>query len=120
MWTWITHLCRRNRTEPTRSAIAMATLIELNMLELNAAEARNRVELDPPGHEAALLERFKASAQLILNEKPPSDAADSTWESLGQKARRLNRGFADLRLQLSPPAIVGGATERHDNTRPVL
>ena len=34
MWTWITHLCRRNRTEPTRSAIAMAALIELNMLEL--------------------------------------------------------------------------------------
>lgn len=120
MWTWITHLCRRNRTEPTRSAIAMATLIELNMLELNAAEARSRVELDPPGHEAALLERFKASAQLILNEKPPSNAADSTWEYLGQKAHRLNRGFADLRLQLSPPAIVGGDTEQRDNTRPVL
>ena len=120
MWTWITHLCRGKRTEPTRSAIAMATLIELNMLELNAAEARSRVELDPPGHEAALLERFKASAQLILNEKPPSDAADSTWESLGQKAHRLNRGFADLRLQLSPPAIVGGDTEPRDNTRPVL
>lgn len=120
MWTWITNLWRSKRMEPTRSPVAMTTLIELNMLELNAAEASSRAALDPPGHEAALLERFKASAQLVLNEKPPSDAAESTWESLGQKARRLNRGFADLRLQLSPPAIVGGDREPRDNARPIL
>jgi len=60
----------------------MTTLIELNMLELNAAEASSHVELNPPGYGAALLERFKASAQLVLIEKPLIDAADSILDLL--------------------------------------
>ncbi len=103
MWTWISNRKCGKRQEQSQSFAAMAALIELNLLHLNLAEADSRIALGLPERDAQLLERFKASAQILLAEKPRGAIGDDVWDALGLHARRLNRGFSELRSQLTAP-----------------
>ncbi len=104
MWAWFSSIWQRNSQEFTQTPTVGAALIEINLLELNVADASNRVQCYPSDLETAQLDQFLASAHQLLAEKPPYNAGEVAWEPFGYQARFLNRSFASLREQLNTSA----------------
>lgn len=113
MWKWISRLLRPTPTDqtPPSPRVDLAALVDLNMVELNAAEARALLaqDLALPDRLRQRLVVFSSTADALLDQAQtiPPQAPDS--EALRRTARLLNGEFellrSDLHRSLRPVAF---------------
>ncbi len=115
MWKWISHLLlSKNRPagHPLPPA-ELAALVDLNMLDLNLAEARalllQDVPLPPPVRQR--LETFSHAANALASEVPSPGRRSSHWCTLRRSARQLNAEFENLRTELHRELKPAGHSE---------
>lgn len=113
MWKWISRLLSptpANQAQPT-SRVELAALVDLNMAELNAAEARALLAQDlalPDGLRQRLV-GFSSAADALLDRARTIPAQSPDWEAMRRSARQLNAEFevlrSDLHRALQPFAV---------------
>ncbi len=113
MWKWISRLLSPTPTDQAQPSprVELAALVDLNMTELNAAEARALLAQDlalPDGLRQRLVE-FSSAADALLDRARTIPAQSPDWEAMRRSARQLNAEFevlrSDLHRALQPFAV---------------
>lgn len=104
MWKWISRLLSPTPTEQTQPSprVALAALVDLNMAELNAAEARALLaqDLALPDRLRQRLVGFSSAADALLDKARTIPGQSPDWETMRRTARLLNGEFEVLRSDL--------------------
>lgn len=104
MWKWIFRLLSPKNTPAARPLppAELAALVDLNMLDLNLAEARALLQQDDPLPAATRqrLETFSLDADALASQVPSPGRRSSHWCTLRRSARQLNAEFESLRAEL--------------------
>ena len=104
MWKWISRLLSPTPTDQAQPSprVDLAALVDLNMVELNAAEARALLAQDLafPHQLHQRLVGFSSAADALLDNARSIPAQSPDWEALRRSARQLNAEFEVLRRDL--------------------
>lgn len=104
MWKWISRLLSPKNPPTARPlpAAELAALVDLNMLDLNLAEAQALLQQDGPLPVAIRqrLETFFLAANTLASQVPSPGGRSSHWGPLRRSARQLNAEFENLRTEL--------------------
>lgn len=104
MWKWISRLLSPTLTDQAQptSRVELAALVDLNMTELNAGEARALLaqDLALPNQLHQRLVGFSSAADALLDNARTIPAQSPDWEALRRSARLLNAEFEVLRRDL--------------------
>ncbi|MCA0324378.1 MAG: hypothetical protein LCH89_02055 [Proteobacteria bacterium] len=113
MWKWISRLLSPTPTDQAQPSprVELAALVDLNMTELNAAEARALLaqDLALPNQLHQRLVGFSSAADALLDNARTIPAQSPDWETMRRTARLLNGEFevlrSDLHRALQPFAV---------------
>lgn len=115
MWKWIFRLLSPKNTPAARTLppAELAALVDLNMLDLNLAEARALLQQDDPLPAATKqrLETFSLAANALASQVPSPGRRSSHWCTLRRSARQLNAEFENLRTELHRELKPAGPSE---------
>ena len=104
MWKWISRLLSPKNPSAAHPLppVELAALVDLNMLDLNLAEARALLQQDGPLPAAIRqrLETFSLAANALASQVPSLGRGSSLWGTLRRSARQLNAEFESLRAEL--------------------
>lgn len=104
MWKWISRLLSPTLNDQAQLSprVELAALVDLNMAELNAAEARALLaqDLALPHQLHQRLVGFSSAADALLDNARTIPAQSPDWEALRRSARQLNAEFEVLRRDL--------------------
>lgn len=104
MWKWISRLLSPTPTDQAQPSpwVELTALVDLNMTELNAAEARALLARDIalPDRLRQRLVEFSCTADTLLDNARTIPAQSAEWEAMRRKARQLNGEFEVLRSDL--------------------
>ena len=104
MWKWISRLLSPTPTDQAQPSprVELAALVDLNMVELNAAEARALLaqDLALPDRLRQRLVVFSSTADALLDKARTIPAQAPDWEAIRRTARLLNGEFELLRSDL--------------------
>ena len=105
MWKWISRLLSPTLTDQAQptSRVELAALVDLNMTELNAGEARALLaqDLALPNQLHQRLVGFSSAADALLDNARTIPAQAPDWEAIRRTARLLNGEFELLRSDLN-------------------
>ena len=104
MWKWISRLLSPKNPSAAHPLppVELAALVDLNMLDLNLAEARALLQQDDPLPAAIRqrLETFSLAANALASQVPSPGRRSTHWGTLRRSARQLNAEFESLRADL--------------------
>jgi len=104
MWKWISRLLSPKNPSAAHPLppVELAALVDLNMLDLNLAEARALLQQDGPLPAAIRqrLETFSLAANALASQVPSPGRRSTHWGTLRRSARQLNAEFESLRADL--------------------
>lgn len=104
MWKWISRLLSPTLSDQAQHSrrVELAALVDLNMAELNAAEARALLaqDLALPDRLRQRLVGFSSAADALLDNARTIPAQSPDWEAMRRTARLLNGEFEILRSDL--------------------
>ncbi len=104
MWKWISRLLSPKNPSAAHPLppVELAALVDLNMLDLNLAEARALLQQDGPLPAAIRqrLETFSLAANALASQVPSPGRRSTHWGTLRRSARQLNAEFECLRADL--------------------
>lgn len=104
MWKWISRLLSPTPTDQAQPSprVELAALVDLNMAELNAAEARALLaqDLALPHQLHQRLVGFSSAADALVDKARTIPAHAPDWEAMRRTARLLNGEFEVLRRDL--------------------
>jgi hypothetical protein len=115
MWKWISRLLSPKNPPTARPlpAAELAALVDLNMLDLNLAEAQALLQQDGPLPVAIRqrLETFSLAANTLASQVPSPGGRSSHWGTLRRSARKLNSEFENLRNEFHQELKRAGSPE---------
>ena len=104
MWKWISRLLSPKNPSAAHPLppVELAALVDLNMLDLNLADARAVLQQDDPLPAAIRqrLETFSLAANALASQVPSPGRRSTHWGTLRRSARQLNAEFESLRADL--------------------
>jgi hypothetical protein len=123
MWKWISRLLSPKNPPAAHplTPAELAALVDLNLLDLNLAEARALLQQDRP-LPAAIRQRFETfalAANALASQVPSPGRRSSHWCTLRRSARQLNAEFENLRTELHRELKPAGPSEGTASPSPV-